>query len=173
MRWLQRHAWWGLLIITLTMISFGVTDVLVGPAADRGIPLALTGMTLEELEADGSASYRLFDFFTRANGYSLLMIGLFGTAILLFAFRRNLRWAWWTMWLLPAWAAGVAVFYLIAGVESDQPPPPPMVSGPILAVLAAAILLVSAPRFFRVQGDCGASAAAVRERKSGPGGARR
>jgi hypothetical protein len=27
--------------------------------------------------------------------------------------------------------------------------PPPMISGPILAVLAAAILLVSAPRFVR------------------------
>ncbi len=149
MRWLERHAWWGLLVVTLTLVGFGVTDVLVGPAADRAIPLGLTGMTLEELQAEGPAAYRLFDFFTRANGYSLLMVGLFGTAVLVFAFRRDQRWAWWTMWLLPLWAGGVAVFYLIAGVESDQPPPPPMVSGPFVAVLTAAILLVSAPRFFR------------------------
>ena len=149
MRWLERHAWWGLLAITLTLVAFGVTDVVVGPAADRAIPLGLTGMTLEELEAEGPSSYRLFDFFTRVNGFSLLMVGLFGTAILLFAFRRNERWAWWTLWLLPAWAVGAATFYLVAGVESDQPPPPPLVSGPFIAVLAAAILLVSAPRFFR------------------------
>lgn len=149
MRWLERHAWWGLLFVTLTLIIFGVTDVLVGPAADRGIPLALTGMTLEELEAEGPASYRLFDFFTRANGFSLVIVGLLGSAVLLFAFRRDQRWAWWTMWLLPAWAAAVVAFYLVAGVEPDQPPPPPMVSGPIVAVLAAGILLVSAPRFFR------------------------
>lgn len=148
MRWLERHAWWGLLFMTVTLVLFGVTDVLVGPAADRAIPLGLTGMTLEELQAEGPASYRLFDFFTRANGYSLLMLGLFGTAILLFAFRRNQRWAWWSMWLLPLWAAGGVAFYLVAGVESDQPPPPPMVSGPFFAVLTAAILLVSAPRFF-------------------------
>jgi hypothetical protein len=53
------------------------------------------------------------------------------------------------MWLLPVWAAGVFVLYLVAGVRADQPPPPPMISGPIFAVLGAAILLVSAPRFFR------------------------
>ena len=52
------------------------------------------------------------------------------------------------MWLLPIWAGSILVFYLVVGVEPDQPPPPLMISGPILAVLCAAILLVSAPRFF-------------------------
>ena len=149
MRWLERHAWWGLLLMTVTMVGFGVGDVLTGPAADRGIPLGLTGMTLEELQADGPPSYRLFDFFTRLNGFSLLLAGLFGAAILLFAFRSDQRWAWWTMWLLPLWAVGAAAFYLVAGVHADQPPPPPLVSGPIFALVAAFILLVSAPRFFR------------------------
>jgi hypothetical protein len=138
----------GLLFMTVTLVIFGVGDVLVGPAADRGIPLGLTGMTLEELQAEGPASYRLFDFFTRVNGNSLLLAGLFGTAILLFAFRRDQRWAWWTMWLLPVWAVGGTAFYLVAGVHADQPPPPPLVSGPIFAFVAVAILLVSAPRFF-------------------------
>lgn len=156
MGWLEKHAWWGLLVIALTFVAFGVTDVLVGPAADPGIPLGLTGMTLEQLQAESANGYRLFDFFTRANGSSLLLAGLLLTAILLFAFRRNQRWAWWTMWLLPAWAAGAAVFYLVAGVVPDQPPPPPMVSGPIIALLAAAILVVSAPRFFRSDTATGA-----------------
>ena len=89
MRWLERHAWWGLLLMTVTMVGFGVGDVLQGAAADRGIPLGLTGLTLEELQAEGPASYRLFDFFTRVNGYSLLLAGLLGTAILLFAFRAR------------------------------------------------------------------------------------
>ena len=148
MRWLEQHAWWGLLFMTVTLVAFGVGDVVVGPAADRGIPLGLTGMTLEELQAEGPASYRLFDFFTRVNGNSLLLAGLFGTAILLFAFRHDQPWAWWTMWLLPLWALGVTAFYLVAGVQADQPPPPPLVSGPIFALVAAAILLVSTPRFF-------------------------
>lgn len=123
---------------------FGVTDVIVGPAADHGIPLGLTGLTLEQLQAESPAAYRLFDF-----GASLVVVGLFGTAILLYAFRRDQRWAWWAMWTLPIWALGGAMFYLVAGIEPDQPPPPPLVTGPILALLSAAILLVSAPRFFR------------------------
>jgi len=32
----------------------------------------------------------------------------------------------------------VPIFYLVAGVQPDQPPPPPMISGPVIAVLCAA-----------------------------------
>lgn len=35
-----------------------------------------------------------------------------------------------------------------SGVAPGQTPPPPMISGPIIAGIAAAILIVSAPRFF-------------------------
>ncbi len=149
MRWLELHAWWGLLATAVLITVFGVTDVMSGAEADRAIPLGLTGMTIEELEAEGPTAYRLFDVFTRVNGMGLVLIGLLFAAVLLFAFRQNQRWAWWTMWLLPVWAASILVFYLVVGVQPDQPPPPPMVSGPILAVFCAAILLVSAPRFFR------------------------
>jgi hypothetical protein len=149
MRWLERHAWWGLLFFALVLVLFGITDMAVGPAADVAIPVGLTGMTPEELQAESAAGYRLFDFFTRVTGWGLVMMGLLATAVLLFAFRKDRRWAWWTMWLLPIWSAGVLVFYLVAGVQPGEAPPPPMISGPIFAVLGAAILLVSAPRFFR------------------------
>ena len=33
MKWLERHAWWGLLFFTLVLVMFGLTDVIVGPAA--------------------------------------------------------------------------------------------------------------------------------------------
>lgn len=149
MRWLQRHAWWGLVALAVLFVIFGVTDLLVGAPADVGIPLGLTGMTLPELQAESPAGYRLFDFFTRVNGWTLVLAGLLMTAILLFAFRREERWAWCTMWLLPIWTLGIFAFYLIAGTKPDQPPPPPMISAPITAAITAAILTVSAPRFFR------------------------
>jgi hypothetical protein len=152
MRWLERHAWWGLLLMGVVMVIFGVTDVVVGPAADRGIPLALTGMTLDELKADGPAAYRMFDFFTRVNGYSLALAGMLFIVVLVLAFRPGRRWAWWAMWLLPIWSVGVALFYAVAGLEPGQPPPPPMVSGPIVAVLAAGILAVTARRFLGSEG---------------------
>jgi hypothetical protein len=146
-RWLERHAWWGLVVIALIFVIFGVTDVVVGPAADTGIPLGLTGMSLEQLQAEGPNGYRLFDFFTRANGASLALAGLLMTAILLFAFRRNERWAWWAAWLMPIWMMGTLAFYLVAGTRPDQPPPPPMISAPVIGIIWAAILAVSAPRF--------------------------
>ncbi len=67
----RRYAWWGLLFFAVVIVTFGFTDLAIGPAADVGIPLALTGMTLEQLEAERAAANRLFDIFTRANGWSL------------------------------------------------------------------------------------------------------
>lgn len=152
MTWMEQHAWWGLAFLTVVIVVFGVTDMLAGPAADVAIPMSLTGLTLAELEAESAAGYRLFDFFTRANGLSLVMMGLLATAVLVFAYRRQRRWAWWTMWLLPAWTIPGVLLYVIVGLAPGQPPPPPMLSGPVFGVLAAAILLVSARPFFQ-QGD--------------------
>ena len=148
MNWLQRNAWWGLVAVAAVFVLFGVVDVASGAEADPAIPLGLTGLTLAELRAESAIGVELFDFMTRVNGWSLILLGGLLAVILLVPFRRGERWAWWTVWSIPAWSIGVALFYIVAGVQPDQPPPPPMVSGPIVAVLSAAILLLSAPRFF-------------------------
>jgi hypothetical protein len=148
MKWLERNAWWGLVFMAVVIVIFGVTDTFVGPAADVAIPMSLTGLTLAELEAESPAAYRLFDFFTRVNGWSLVILGSLATAVLLFAYRPRRRWAWWTMWLLPAWSLGVSVFYVVAGLAPGQQPPPPMLSGLIFALPATAIQLLSARPFF-------------------------
>lgn len=148
MRWLERHAWWGLLAMALLLVAFGISDMAVGAPADPGIALGLSGRTLAELEAESAAAYRLFDLFTRFNGWSMLCFGSVSATVLVFGFRRDRPWAWWAAWVLPVWAAGVLLFYIVAGTDPNQPPPPPMISGPILAVFAAIILVVSAPRFF-------------------------
>ena len=153
MRGLERHAWWGLAFFTALLAIFGVTDVLAGASADVAIATSLSGLKLAELEAESPTVYRLFDFFTRVNGFSLVLAGLLGTAVVVFAYRRQRRWAWWTMWVLPAWGVGAALFYVVAGLAPGQPPPPPMVGGPIIALLSAAILLVSSRPFFRPRED--------------------
>jgi hypothetical protein len=147
MAWLRRHAWWGLLVVSVMLVVFGITDIVSGAAADVGIPQGLTGRTIAELEAESADAYRMFDFATRVNGWSLVLLGAFVSAIVLVPFRRGERWAWWAAWALPIWAAVGPVFYLVAGLAPGQPPPPPMISGPIVAILCAAILAVSAPRF--------------------------
>lgn len=148
MNWLRRHAWWGLLLMTVVLLVFGVTDLFIGSASDPGIPLGLIGLSPDELRAQREAGYQILDFFTRSQGLALIVLGLFGTAILVFAYRRDQPWAWWAMWSLPAWSASVFLLYIVSGVDASQPPPPPMVSGSIFAVFTAAIQLVSLPRFF-------------------------
>lgn len=149
MVWLRRHSWWLLMSMAALLVMFGVTDMLIGAEADPGIPLGLIGLAPAELKAQTEVGYRIFDFFTRTQGLALLVFGALAAAILWFGYRRDQRWAWWAMWVLPLWSAAVLAFYLAAGTEPGQAPPPPMVSGPILAVLAAAVQLVNAPRFFR------------------------
>jgi len=145
MSWLRRHSWWGLLAVSVMLALFGVTDIVSGAAADVGIPQGLTGRTIAELEAESADAYGLFDFGARVNGWSLVMSGVLLSVLVLIPFRRGDRWAWWTLWALPIWAAVVPAFYLVAGVQPDQPPPPPMVSGPVIAIVCAAILLVTRP----------------------------
>ena len=153
MHLIQRHAWWGLMLIALTLVIFGIIDVARGAEADRAIARALSGMTPAELETAGPEAYRLFDFFTRVNGWSLVLAGTMSAAVVAFGFRRGHRWAWWATWALPIWSAGVAAFSLVAGIEPGQTPPPPMISGPIAAVLCAVLLAVTAPSFFGTPSD--------------------
>ena len=145
---LQRNAWWGLFATAVLVVGFGVGDVISGVANDAAVPLGIVGRTPAQLEADGPLAYRMYDLTLRGGGLSLVMVGALMAAILLFAFRRWQRWAWWTMWLLPAWAFAVAAGISLIGIAPGQEAPPPLVSGVILGILSAAILLVSAPRFF-------------------------
>src|SRR5688500_16682348 len=113
MNWLRRNSWWGLLAIAAVLVVFGVIDIASGAEADPAIPLGLSGLTLDELRAESAIGLELFDFMTRLNGWSLILLGGLLAVILLVPFRRGERWAWWTMWAIPAWSSGVALFYVV------------------------------------------------------------
>ena len=145
MGWLARHGWMLLFGVALTMVIFGVTDIVAGAGADPAIARALTGMTLAELEAESAAAYGLYDFMTRVNGWSLVLIGALLAVIVFIPFRRGGRWAWLAAWALPLWAAGVPLFYIGTGLAAGEAPPPPMISGPIVAIFSAGLLLATRP----------------------------
>lgn len=165
MAWLRRHSWWGLLALAVLILFFGIGDMIIGYEWDPGIPLGLTGMTPAQLASESPQAYRLLDFGLRSGGPGLIVIGTLLTVILLVPFRRRERWAWWAMWVLPASAMSVLFLYLAFGVVPGQAPPPPMISGPLFAVISAAILLVSAPRFFG--GQAGSAVSGVRQPATG------
>lgn len=144
---LRRRSWLILAAMSVLVALFGLGDLIVGVTFDPAIALGLTGLSLAELQAESTAGYRLVDFGARSGGISLIVIGTLLTAIVVIPFQEGRRWAWWAMWALPAWATGAFILIAAFGVAAGQAPPPPMVSGPIFAALAAAILLVNAPRF--------------------------
>jgi hypothetical protein len=146
MLWLQRNAWWLLLTMTVLVAVIGLNPVIQGIKEDASVPLGITGLSAAELQSESAQGYRLIDLQVRSGGLDLIMIGALLSTILLFGFRHDRRWAWWAMWCLPIWAASVFALTFAAGVAPGQAPPSPMFSGPIIAVLAAALLLVSAPR---------------------------
>ena len=140
MLWLQRHAWWGLLALAAIFTVRGVIDLASGvtwQAED------VTGTTITQIAAESGAGSELSDFGVRSSGLYLVLLGILVAATILFAFRRDHRWAWWAAWTLPATAIASSVLYLAFGVVG-----PPITSA-ILGGLAAVILLISAPRFFR------------------------
>ena len=150
---LRRRVWWYLVALSLVIALFGIGDVVGGINVDPGITTGLSGLTLAELRAESVAGYRLYDFATRAQGWVLVIVGVLMTVILVVPYRAGMRWAWYAMWTLPAWAFGVLGLYLAFGVDSRQPPPPPMVSGPLLGGFAVAVLLLERRRFFRGQNE--------------------
>ena len=131
----------------LTLILFGVTDMLNGVLSDPGITIAISGLTPAEVQAQDPIGYRLIDFATRTLGLALLVIGVLVTSILAVPYRGGQRWAWAAIWVMPIWSCSVPVLYLVYGVAPNTPPAPPMVFGPILGAIAAAALIVDRKRF--------------------------
>jgi hypothetical protein len=129
------------------LVIFGIGDIQQGPRADPAITTAISGKTPEEVEAAEPTGFRLYDFATRMGGLNLAVIGLLMTAILVVPYRAGQRWAWNTMWLLPAWALVVPAAYVAFGRVPGTPLPPPTISGPIVAAVAGVSLLVDRRRF--------------------------
>lgn len=105
-----------------------------------------TGTTLAEIASQSDAGARLSDFSVRTDGIHLIELGVLVGAVLLFAFRQARPWAWWTMWTLPISVIAASVLDLRFGVAG------PAISGTIVGLVAVAIMLITAPRFFKQQG---------------------
>jgi hypothetical protein len=143
----RRRLWWVLPALSVVVVVFGVSDLLVGIASDPSVTVAIIGLTPSELEAASAPGYRLADFLVRTRGLEVAAFGLLLTIVLLVPYRAAQRWAWFAAFILPAWAIAVSLAFLSFGMAPGQLPPPAMVSGPIFAVLSAVVLVVDRRRF--------------------------
>ncbi len=144
---LQRHGWQVLVLFAVAIVVFGAMDVVMGAAGDRVIALGLTGRTHAELIAESPDAFRLYDFTRRTQAWALVTLGLLLLGILFGAYRNGQRWAWWVMWLLPAYSLSVPAMYLVFGLVPGTPPPPPIISGSIVGVISILVLVLDRGRF--------------------------
>ena len=131
------------------LVIFGIGDMQGGPLADPAITIAIAGISPAEVEAAEPIGYRLYDFATRMAGLNLVFMGLLLLSVAAVPYRMGERWAWATMWLVPAWSIAIPVFYVAYGPAPGTPVPPPAISGPIVAVISSAALIVERGRFVR------------------------
>jgi hypothetical protein len=144
---LQRHGWWVLILFAVAIVVVGAMDVVMGAGGDRVIALGVTGRTHAELIAESPDAFRLYDFTRRTQAWAVVTAGLLLLGILFGAYRNGQRWAWWVMWLLPAWSLSVPAMYLVFGLAPGTPPPPPLISGSIIGVVSVLALLLDRGRF--------------------------
>jgi hypothetical protein len=79
-------------------------------------------------------------------GLQYVAFGILMMAIAWAAFRHGRRWAWWAMWTFPL--AGVAqAVIIVASTAPGQAIDGAALTGSVVAIIGAAVLLWSAPAF--------------------------
>lgn len=152
-RWIGHRIGIGILLfVSVVLVLFGVGDIRQGQDADPAIANAYIGKDWEQVKRDSPDEARMIDLHTRAGGLHLVVMGLLAGLVTWMSFRKGERWAWFALWLLPAWSVAVSLMHFLSERKPDFPPPPPMISGPIFAGILVLALGLSAQRFFGSQG---------------------
>lgn len=141
----RRNGWKFLLGLVVVIGLFGIGDLLRGVDADPAIPLAVTGMTVAEMQQASEPLTRMIDLQVRAGGIQLIALGVVWATIVAVPYRRGERWAWYVMLTFPAWALAVAVSFLFVDLQPDVALPPPAISGWVFFAVALALMLASSP----------------------------
>ena len=136
-----------LVFLSIALVLFGVSDLTAGPGSDPASTQALVGQSPDEVRAAEPTGFRLYDFAIRSGGLNLLFIGLLLTSILVGPYRAGSRWAWTTMWLLPAWSLAVPALMVGFGTAPGTTLPASAISGPIIALIAGGALVLDRGRF--------------------------
>lgn len=149
----HRIAWIAFVVVAAVVALFGIGDVIRGMDADPAIAEGVTGIAWDELQEEDPAPARLIDLQVRSQGMTLLMLGLLSLSVAIWAFRKRARWAWYAMWIWPAWSAAVFVVMITADRSPDFGPPPPMLSAPVFFFVTVAALAISYRSFFNRSGN--------------------
>lgn len=115
-KWFQKYAWVLLVIASLPFLIFGISALLFGlslsdfPVGLPGGPDAvenLTGVSWDETLRSNPVALTLLRGVSRVTGMAFLAFAVFAIVTSSSAYRRGERWAWFTLWTLPAFMLGL------------------------------------------------------------------
>ena len=106
----EKYAWVVYLALGLLWLVVGLTQVFNPDALLEDDAQYVIGMSLSELEASSPEANELVRSLYGAIGMLKTSWSLLVLAITLTGYRRGEKWAWYTLWLVPALLVGTGVF---------------------------------------------------------------
>ena len=109
-RALEKYGWLVYLALGLLWLVVGLTQVFSPARLVEDEAQHVAGMSLSELEASSPEATELVRFLYGALGMLKTSWSLLVLAITVTGFRRGEKWAWYTLWLVPALLVGSGLF---------------------------------------------------------------
>ena len=106
----EKYGWVVYLFLGLLWLVVGLTQVFNPDGLLEDEALHVTGMFSSELEASCPEATKLVRFIFGAVGMLKTSWSLLVLAITLTGYRRGEKWAWYTLWLVPALLVGQGLF---------------------------------------------------------------
>lgn len=117
-RWFQGLGWVLLGLTGLPFLIFGISALLFGLSVSDfpvGLPggpdsvSSTTGVTWDEVVSEQATAMTLLRGISRVAGLAFLGFGLLVIAVAIVPFRRGERWAWFVLWVVPAFMVGLLI----------------------------------------------------------------
>ncbi len=109
----EKYGWVIYLALGLLWLVVGLNQVFLPDALMGNEVQRVTGMSLSELEASNPVAIELVHFLFGAIGNLKISWSFFVLAITLTGYRRGEKWAWYTLWSVPALLVSNALFSVI------------------------------------------------------------
>ena len=137
----EKYAW-------ILLFAIGVIFLVSAVPATLGIPDPATveriaGMTVNELKVSNPGFYNLYIYYFRFGGLSDIGFAFFITAISVTAYRKGEKWAWYALWVLPAYFIASAAISM--SIESNLSL---LLPETVFAILSLVGLLLPYRKFF-------------------------
>ena len=139
----ENYAW--ILLLAIGVLALvGAVLLLFGIDQSNEALDTILGMTLSELKDSNPDFFKVFLFYVRFSALSDIGFASLIIAVSVTAYRRGEKWAWYTLWSVPAWFIGSAA------ISVSVVPPVSVLLPPIMvfAILGLLGQLLSYRKFF-------------------------